>query len=150
MTCPRRIQSIIAAVFALSFLTPLVPTAAAQSSFAAFKAEDYTDVTARKKLPAPVKGNALAAVRRYIEAQRPLDISKTEIVVLQDTPNKRVYRYVIVCKSKEECGDDSVAESREAVEIIRRNGQWQVVWVGLQVRCHPGRGHPDWSKTFCS
>ena len=91
-----RLRSAITVVASAFFAAMIAPSAFAQSSFGPFKPDDYADITARKKLPPPVKGSALAAARLYIEAQRLADLAKTELVVLQDTPNKRVYRYVLV------------------------------------------------------
>ncbi len=45
--------------------------------------------------------------------------------------------------------DDSVAASRYRVELERLEDHWQLVWVGTQTRCQPGRGHQDWSDQTC-
>ncbi|MDW8200708.1 MAG: hypothetical protein RML75_05790 [Cyanobacteriota bacterium SKYGB_h_bin112] len=46
--------------------------------------------------------------------------------------------------------DDSVAGLRYYLELRRQsNGQWQVVWAGVQSRCQPNRGHQTWSSQLC-
>lgn len=46
--------------------------------------------------------------------------------------------------------DDSVAGFRYYLELRRQpNGQWQIVWAGVQHRCQPNRGHQTWSSQLC-
>ncbi len=50
--------------------------------------------------------------------------------------------------------DDSVGGIRHRVELqqtpsAQTQTQWKIVWAGSQVKCHPGRGHQDWSKELC-
>ncbi|HAX87087.1 MAG TPA: hypothetical protein DCY91_12710 [Cyanobacteria bacterium UBA11370] len=50
--------------------------------------------------------------------------------------------------------DDSVGSIRYRVEFQQHsspNGgkQWKMIWAGSQVKCHPGRGHQDWSTELC-
>lgn len=50
--------------------------------------------------------------------------------------------------------DDSVGGIRYRVELQQNKKaptgrQWEMVWVGSQVKCHPNRGHQDWSKELC-
>jgi hypothetical protein len=79
-----------------------------------------------------------------------LDRRRILVEVLLDRKGRRVFRIRRICKSAERCGDDSVAESREALDLRQgRNGRWSIVWVGSQVRCHKGRGHQDWSNKPC-
>ncbi|MEE3715625.1 hypothetical protein V2H45_02575 [Tumidithrix elongata RA019] len=47
--------------------------------------------------------------------------------------------------------DDSVNGFRYRVELIRQENQlWRIVWVGMQTKCQPERGHQDWSSKLCS
>jgi hypothetical protein len=46
--------------------------------------------------------------------------------------------------------DDSVEGMRYRMEFEAQGPQWQLVWVGRQVRCWPGRGSQDWSTDLCS
>ncbi|MBD1861077.1 MULTISPECIES: hypothetical protein [Trichocoleus] len=50
--------------------------------------------------------------------------------------------------------DDSVNGVRYRVELQPQpsdiGSQWQVVWVGKQSKCQPGRGHQNWSTALCS
>lgn len=51
--------------------------------------------------------------------------------------------------------DDSVGGIKHRVELqqtksAQTDPQWKVVWAGSQVKCHPGRGHQDWSTELCS
>lgn len=112
---------------------------------------DYIDVTARKKIPSPVKAGPLAVVARYLATMPFLDRRKIAIEVLLDRDGRRVFRVDHVCTSAEACGDDSVAASREALDLRRdKSGRWAIAWVGLQVKCHKGRGHRAWSKAPCT
>jgi hypothetical protein len=50
--------------------------------------------------------------------------------------------------------DDSVGGIKHRVELeqtksAQTDPQWKVVWAGSQVKCHPGRGHLDWSTELC-
>jgi len=50
--------------------------------------------------------------------------------------------------------DDSVGAIKHRVELqqtksAQTDQQWKVVWAGSQVKCHPGRGHQDWSTELC-
>jgi hypothetical protein len=50
--------------------------------------------------------------------------------------------------------DDSIRAIRYRVELLRNQSaqaskQWKIVWAGSQVKCHPGRGHQDWSTKLC-
>lgn len=50
--------------------------------------------------------------------------------------------------------DDSVGAIRYRVELQPQKSaqtakQWEIVWAGSQVKCHPGRGHQDWSTELC-
>ena len=138
-----KIVNAAAVVLGLTLLAPL-PAGAAE-----FARGDYHDVTARKKLPAAGSKDPLGAAKAYLDTLRFLDRRKTAIEVLVDRPGHRVYRVRHVCRSVEECGDDSVAATREALALIRRGGAWRVVWVGAQFICHKGRGQQDWSRRFC-
>ena len=115
-----------------------------------FKRDDYLDVTARKKLPPATKGSPLAALAAYIATMAYLDGDAITAEVLADEDGRRVFRIDLICKSAEQCGDDSVASTREALELKKgTDGGWTVVWAGSQSICHEGRGHQDWSKALC-
>ncbi len=45
--------------------------------------------------------------------------------------------------------DDSVAALRQRIELRRTSTKWEIVWVGRQSKCQPGRGHQDWSANSC-
>ncbi len=135
----------VASLAALLILSSAVPASAQ-----VFSRADYVDVTSRKKLPKPTKAGPLAAVAQYLATMAYLDPKRIAVEVLADEDNRRVYRIELICKSAEECGDDSVARTREAVEVTRgTDGGWAVIWTGAQFTCHQGRGHTDWSKVLC-
>lgn len=46
--------------------------------------------------------------------------------------------------------DDSVEAMRYRMEFEAKGTQWQLVWVGRQVRCRSGRGSQEWSTALCS
>lgn len=132
----------------VTMLALWVPASATAQSFSR---SEYVDLTARKKLPKPTKAGPLAAVARYLSTMTYLDPTRIAVEVLADEDGRRVYRLELVCKSAEACGDDSIARTREALEVRRgTNGAWAVVWAGAQFICHRGRGHADWSKALCN
>lgn len=50
--------------------------------------------------------------------------------------------------------DDSIRAIRYRVELqqhqtAQAGKEWKIVWAGSQVKCHPGRGHQDWSTKRC-
>lgn len=50
--------------------------------------------------------------------------------------------------------DDSIRAIRYRVELQQHQSAqagkpWKIVWAGSQVKCHPGRGHQDWSTKLC-
>ena len=45
--------------------------------------------------------------------------------------------------------DDSVRDERILFVFERDGGRWVLADAGRQVRCHPGRGHADWSAELC-
>jgi len=50
--------------------------------------------------------------------------------------------------------DDSVTGVKYRVELQAQTtasgNQWQVIWVGQQFKCQPGRGQQTWSAALCS
>ncbi|MGB3266596.1 MAG: peptidoglycan-binding domain-containing protein [Microcoleus sp.] len=46
--------------------------------------------------------------------------------------------------------DDSARALRHRVELKRDQNQWEIIWVGRQFQCQPGRGHQEWSGIVCS
>jgi hypothetical protein len=45
--------------------------------------------------------------------------------------------------------EDSVSGVRFRVELKRNQNRWEIIWVGRQFRCQPGRGQQDWAATLC-
>ncbi len=45
--------------------------------------------------------------------------------------------------------DDSIRATKYRVDLRRANNQWQTEWIGQQWRCHPDRGHQNWSTELC-
>lgn len=45
--------------------------------------------------------------------------------------------------------DDSVEGTRYRLEFKPQGKQWQLIWVGQQHRCYPGRGSQEWSSEPC-
>lgn len=45
--------------------------------------------------------------------------------------------------------DDSVRGVRFRIELKRNQNRWEIIWVGRQFRCQPGRGQQDWAATLC-
>ncbi len=46
--------------------------------------------------------------------------------------------------------DDSVEGMRYWLEFTAADNQWEMVWVGRQVRCQPNRGSQEWATDLCS
>ncbi|MEB3313190.1 MAG: hypothetical protein VKL98_03490 [Cyanobacteriota bacterium] len=67
------------------------------------------------------------------------------VEVLEQTPTQAV-----VTLLQTGLPDDSVEAMRYRMEFQAQGPQWQLVWVGRQVRCRPGRGSQDWSTDLCS
>lgn len=62
--------------------------------------------------------------------------------------------YAIVTIIQTGVADDSVGAIKHRVELRQKQTSqasplWEVVWAGSQVKCHPGRGHQDWSTELC-
>ncbi len=71
---------------------------------------------------------------------------KSETVsITYPTPNT-----AIIMHTEEGLADDSVAAMRHRLELQRRQNKWQIIWVGRQTKCQPGRGHQNWSSKLCS
>jgi hypothetical protein len=45
--------------------------------------------------------------------------------------------------------DDSVEGTRYRLEFKPQGKQWQLIWVGQQHRCYPGRGSQEWNSEPC-
>jgi hypothetical protein len=50
--------------------------------------------------------------------------------------------------------DDSIGAIRYRVELqqnptAQAGKPWKILWAGSQVKCHPERGHQDWSTERC-
>lgn len=56
---------------------------------------------------------------------------------------------VILLLTQTNLPDDSVRGIRYRLEFEPVGEQWQLVWVGRQTRCQPGRGHQDWQPALC-
>lgn len=59
----------------------------------------------------------------------------------------------VVVLTKVGLADDSVGGLRYRVELTTRDSeatpQWQVMWVGQQFKCQPGRGSQVWTRELC-
>ena len=45
--------------------------------------------------------------------------------------------------------DDSVAAMQHRIELAFRQNKWEILWIGRQSRCQPGRGHQNWAAGRC-
>ena len=69
-----------------------------------------------------------------------------DLQVIVGTPEQRVILY-----SQWGLSDDSVAGIRTRLDFMPASeDQWELVWVGQQFICHPGRGQQDWAMDLCS
>ena len=46
--------------------------------------------------------------------------------------------------------DDSVNGIRNRLELKRNQNKWEIIWVGMQTKCHQNRGHQNWADGVCS
>jgi hypothetical protein len=58
--------------------------------------------------------------------------------------------YALVSLTHNGLADDSLSGIRYKIEVKKQGNNWQIVWVGRQVKCHAGRGHKNWSSVRCS
>jgi len=83
-------------------------------------------------------------VLQHFDLPEKQDASKQEITAIC-TDSKQV----IVFLTKTELLDDSVAGIRYYAALVPVEQGWRLAWAGRQQKCHPGRGHTDWSTELC-
>lgn len=102
-----------------------------------------------QEIPLPT-GTALgddpeALARTLFGAGEPMEGNYSEAVeTLTVSPDGRVVQL-----TRMGLPDDSVRGLRYRLELASQGDQWQLGWVGRQVRCWPGRGHEDWGVAPC-
>jgi len=112
--------------------------------------ENYTPIPLSKITDAHVligndpKAIALAAIGN-LQSQG----SFQNLIVDYPQPNQSV---VTITQTRRP--DDSVSGIRYRVELqrslsLQSSNLWQIVGIGSQSKCHPGRGHQDWSTELC-
>lgn len=86
-----------------------------------------------------------ALARTLFGAVEPMEGDYSEAVeTLAASPDGRVVQF-----TRMGLPDDSVRGLRYRLELAPEGDQWQLGWVGRQVRCWPGRGHEDWGVAPC-
>lgn len=70
-------------------------------------------------------------------------------IELLSGPNVESPNQVMVTVDQSATLDDSVAGVRHRFDMTLRNGQWEIVKAGRQVRCQLGRGHQEWAASGC-
>jgi hypothetical protein len=86
-----------------------------------------------------------ALARTLFGAGEPMEGNYSEAVeTLAASPNGQVVQF-----TRMGLPDDSVRGLRYRLELAPQGDQWQLGWVGRQVRCWPGRGHEDWGVEPC-
>lgn len=68
-----------------------------------------------------------------------------EISITYSPEGKSVILYTLIGLA-----DDSTRALRRRIELKRNQNQWEIIWVGRQFKCQPGRGQQDWSAIICS
>lgn len=68
-----------------------------------------------------------------------------EVVLVDQSPSQ-----AIVTLTQTGLLDDSVEGMRFRLEFVTEENQWELVWVGSQVRCYPDRGSQRWTTDLCS
>ena len=116
----------------------LLPPAAGGADRAADDFRPAPDVLDGYNAASTPEAAAEAIARRY-------EADEVDVEVLD-----RDDRDVVVLVTAYDLRDDSVRDERLRL-LYRDNGvgTWELVDAGRQVRCHEGRGHPDWSPARC-
>lgn len=68
-----------------------------------------------------------------------------EVQVVEQTPTQAMVTLI-----QTGLPDDSVQGMRYWLEFEAGENQWELVWVGRQTKCWPGRGSQEWSTDLCS
>jgi hypothetical protein len=94
-------------------------------------------------------GNDPKAIALSAFANTESEGGSREVTVDYPQPNQ-----AIVTITQTGVADDSVGGIRYRVDFLATQPaqigkQWKLVWAGSQVKCHPGRGHQDWSTELC-
>lgn len=86
------------------------------------------------------------AIELFSEFARESEGRKLEQVAIEyPTGNRAIVTLTIVGLA-----DDSVRGMRDRLEFQNVRGQWELMRVGSQNQCQPGRGQQDWSAELCS
>jgi hypothetical protein len=93
----------------------------------------------------------LAFARSRYGARETVEGNYEEFATVLDGPGDRV----VVLFTRQGLADDSVRSIRYRLEFVPTgdpvaNEQWQLVWLGQQFICAPGRGQQDWGTDYCA
>jgi len=91
-----------------------------------------------------IVNNPKETIQKWFGFSELQDSQKQEIEVSCPKPDQ-----VIVTLTKTGLLDDSVAGVRDRVEFTSHPDGWELIWVGRQQKCYPGRGNTDWSTQLC-
>ncbi|MFM7530628.1 MAG: hypothetical protein ACKO63_19455 [Nodosilinea sp.] len=136
------------ALFTLAACTPSKPVAAPDTIPAAEALEGRSSYS---EIPLPPEDQRLGADPKQIAldtfglaAPGEGNFSQT-VEVVEQSPTQALLTLL-------QTGllDDSVEAMRYRMEFEAKGTQWQLVWVGRQVRCRSGRGSQEWSTALCS
>ena len=136
------------ALFTLAACTPSKPVAAPDTSPAVEALEGRSSYS---EIPLPPEDQRLGADPKQIAldtfglaAPGEGNFSQT-VEVVEQSPTQALLTLL-------QTGllDDSVEAMRYRMEFEAKGTQWQLVWVGRQVRCRSGRGSQEWSTALCS
>lgn len=108
-----------------------------RSDLGAFAPAD--DVLERANAASSPEVAAEAVARRYSD-----DAGRVTVDVLAESTYEATALVTLL-----DLRDDSVRDERLLLTYTPVAGAWELIDAGRQVRCQPGRGHPDWSAAAC-
>jgi hypothetical protein len=125
------------------------------ASFACSQREPAVDYLAERSQYLEV-----ANARTKVSGTDPVQTA-SELFGAQDRPTEGNFKEEIVLSSQDEqttvvlvtqtgLADDSIEGIRYRLEFTAEGDEWQLNWVGQQMRCRQGRGPQEWATETCS
>ena len=76
-----------------------------------------------------------------------MDAGKPDIVSTYFSTSTNVI--VIVTIDGSFIPDDSIRSRETRIDFSKKNGVWEIDWMGSRWKCKSGRGHQNWSSSLC-
>lgn len=117
---------------------------------------DYTAIDLSTIVNNSVDLNRNEADQIIVEDPKTTILEEFGFSQMQESQNQEIEaicpdsNQVIVTLTQTGLLDDSVAGMRYRAEFTsHEEGSWQLLWLGRQQKCYPGRGNTDWSTELC-